>query len=197
MPYLPQPWPASRIAVVVPVRRDVAALPALARRLEEALGTSVWRLRLVIDADPEESVRPAHDLARADDRIAVSGLAFDGGSAAAVRQGLAAEPEADLWICLEAGVPEAVGAMTVLVERLTRGDVEAVLAEVGGTAGPLRLRTLVARVLPGMAGRPVSMSALGPRARSVLLAVDGGDVRTSLTRAGLPIAELRIPGQGR
>jgi hypothetical protein len=199
VPNLPADWPGGRIAVVVPVRRDVAGLPALAERLEAALGGSAWRLRLVIDADPEESVRPAHDLASADDRIAVSGLAFDGGSAAAVRQGLAAEPDADLWICLEAGVPEAVGAMTVLVERLTRGDVEAVLAEVGRTAGPvpLRLRALAARALPGVVGPRVSMSVLAPRARSAVLAVDGEDVRTSLSRAGLPFAELRIPGQGR
>jgi hypothetical protein len=181
--------------VVVPVRRDVAALPALAERLETALGTSDWRLRLVIDADPEESVRPAHDLASADDRIAVSGLAFDGGSAAAVRQGLAAEPEADLWICIEAGVPEAVDAMAVLVDRLSRGDVEAVLAEVGRRSGPVahRLLAAVARALPRAAGPQVSMSALAARARSAVLAVEGTDVRTALARAGLAFAELRIP----
>ena len=185
--------------MVVPVRRDVAGLPALAERLEVALGGCVWRLRLVIDADPEESVRPAHDLASSDVRIAVSGLAFDGGNAEAVRQGLAAEPDADLWICLEAGVPEAVGAMAGLVERLTRGDVEAVLAEVGRAAGPfpLRLWALAARALPGVAGPRVSMSVLAPLARSAVLAGDGGDVRTSLVRAGLPFAELRIPGHGR
>jgi hypothetical protein len=181
--------------VVVPVRRDVAALPVLAERLEVALGTADWRLRLVIDADPEESVRPAHDLASGDARIGVSGLAFDGGSAAAVRHGLAAEPEADLWLCLEAGVPEAVGAVPVLVDRMGRGDVAAVLAQADGSprVPGARLVAALARLLPGLAPAQVFMSALGSRARSAVLATEDADVRGSLTRAGLPFAELRIP----
>jgi hypothetical protein len=193
MPYL-TPGSSTRIAVVVPVRSDVAALPALVRRLEEALAGADWRLRLVLHADPEESVQPAHDLAHAHPRIAVTGLAGDAGATDAVRHGLAAEPDADVWICLEAGSPEAAGVLPQLVDRVGRGDVEAVVAETGGLPLPrLRVLGVVTRWLPRRVFLDVYMSALGPRGRSAVLASEGTDLRTSVAQAGLPVVVLRLP----
>jgi polyisoprenyl-phosphate glycosyltransferase len=186
----------TRIAVVVPVRADVAAVPALARRLEDVLDGADWRLRLVIHTDPGESVRPAHDLARAHRRIAVTGLAGDAGATEAVRHGLAAEPEADVWICLEAGLPEAADVLPLLVDRVGRGDVEAVVAETGGLPLPrARVLGVVARWLPRRVFLDVYMSALRPPARAAVLSATGTDVRSSVARAGLAVGVLRIPAR--
>ena len=100
-----------RVAVVVPVHGNAATLRPLAERLAAALDGRAWRLRLVIDASPDDSVAVAGALAAADPRIAVSGLTVNVGQHAALTHGLAAEPDADAWVCLDADLqdpPEAV-----------------------------------------------------------------------------------------
>src|SRR4051812_47462245 len=88
-----------RIAVVVPVAGTAAALRPLAERLAAALAGRDWRLRLVIDAAGEESVREAHALAAGGDRIAVTGLTVPARRPGALAAGLAAGPPADGWGC--------------------------------------------------------------------------------------------------
>src|SRR5438309_330109 len=101
-----------RIAVVVPVAGTAAALAG-----------RDWRLRLVIDAAGEDSVREAHALAAGDDRIAVTGLTVPAGRPGALAAGLAAEPSADVWICLDGEGGDPPEAVPLLLDRLGRGDV--------------------------------------------------------------------------
>src|SRR3954468_12889982 len=123
-----------RVAGVTPGVAASTTLYSLVDRLAAALGDVDWRLRLVVDASPGPSVRSAHELAAADERIAVTGLTVAAGPPA-VLLGLAAEEDADVWVCLEAARAAPPEAVPVLLDRLARGDVEAVLAA-RRTAGP-------------------------------------------------------------
>ena len=50
---------SERIAVVVPVYRNAPTLAPLAGRLADALAGRTWRLRLVVDASPDDSAAVA------------------------------------------------------------------------------------------------------------------------------------------
>ncbi len=69
-----------RVAVVVPVYGNAATLVPLADRLAAALAGRDWRLRLVIDASPDDSAAVAAGLAAAAPRIAVTVLAVNVGT---------------------------------------------------------------------------------------------------------------------
>ncbi|MGK5173626.1 glycosyltransferase [Geodermatophilus sp. CPCC 205761] len=187
-----------RLAVVVPVYRNEATLAPLAERLAAALEGRDWRLRLVIDASPDDSARVAVGLSVTDPRIAVSGLTVNGGQHAALAHGLAAEPDADVWVCLDADLQDPPEAVPQLLERLARGDVEAVFAGRRGTyESPLRRltgtahRRLAARLtgLPPDAG---AFLAMGRRVRDAVLAADAPSIVLAVGLARRPVTSVPV-----
>jgi polyisoprenyl-phosphate glycosyltransferase len=161
------------VAVVVPVYGNERTLRPLAQRLYAALAGRDWRLRLVVDASPDDSAAVAAELA-ADPRIAVTRLEVNVGQHAALARGLADEPDADAWVCLDADLQDPPEAVPVLLDRLARGDVAAVFAgRRGAYESWLRRRTgdlhrwLAAR----LTGLPLDAGAFLAMERSVRDAV--------------------------
>jgi len=190
------------VAVVVPVYGNAATLQPLARRLTAALAGCDWRLRLVIDASPDDSLAVAHALAAAEPRIAVTGLTVNVGQHAAIARGLAAEPDAEAWVCLDADLQDPPEAVPLLLDRLAAGNVGAVFAgRRGRYESPVRRftgtvhRLLAARLtgLPPDAGAFFAMDATVRDA--VLTAVtDEGtpSVVLGVARAGVPVTSVPV-----
>jgi polyisoprenyl-phosphate glycosyltransferase len=189
-------------AVVVPVYRNAATLPALAERLATALAGREWRLRLVVDASPDDSAEVAAKLAAADPRIAVTPLAVNVGQHAALARGLADEPGADRWVCLDADLQDPPEAVPALLDRLDRGDVGAVFA---GRRGDYesRLRRLtgdlhrrVAARLTGLPADAGAFLAMGPAVRAAVLTAmaDGGapSVVLAVATARVPVTSVPV-----
>jgi glycosyltransferase involved in cell wall biosynthesis len=105
------------VAVVVPVYRNAESLGALAARLGAALTTS-WTLHLVVDACPAGSGTVADGLAAADPRIRVSHLPVNVGQHRAIAYGLAAETDADAWVCMDADLQDPPEAVPLLLAGL-------------------------------------------------------------------------------
>jgi glycosyltransferase involved in cell wall biosynthesis len=200
----------SRVALVVPVYGNEPTLRTLVTRVGAASAGRDWRLRLVIDASPDESAAVARKLADADPRVAVTELAANVGQHRALAHGLADEPDADAWVCLDADLQDPPEAVPHLLDRLARGDVGAVFAGRRGSyesrsrrlTGSLH-RRLAARLtgLPPDAG---AFLAMGPGVRqAVLAAVDDGapSVVLAVGRAGeravsVPVArDVRAEGR--
>ena len=190
------------VAVVVPVHGNAATLEPLARRLAAALAGRDWRLRLVIDASPDDSLAVALSLAAAEPRVAVTGLTVNVGQHAAIARGLAAEPDAEAWVCLDADLQDPPEAVPLLLDRLAAGDVGAVFAgrrgryesPVRGLTGTVH-RLLAARLtgLPPDAGAFFAMDA--PVRDAVLTAVtDEGapSVVLGVARAGVPVTSVPV-----
>jgi len=188
--------PGSRVAVVVPVVGAGEALRPLADGLAAALDGWDWRLRLVVDAAPEDCVRAAHRLAADDERVAVTGLTVPAGPPA-VLLGLAAEDDADAWVCLEADRGDPPEAVRPVLDRLARGDVDAVLAARRTAGRALRRlvdaldRRLSARLahLPAHAEAPLAM---GPAVRTAVLAAGAPTLLLAVGRAGRPVATVPV-----
>jgi hypothetical protein len=184
-----------RIAVVVPVYGNEATLRPLADRLAAALDGCDWRLRLVIDASPDDSAAVAGALAAEDRRIAVTGLTMNVGQHRALARGLGAEPDADVWVCLDADLQDPPEAVPELLDRLARGDVGAVFAgRRGRYESPLRrlTGTLHRRVAARLTGRPPDAGAflvMGPQGRAAVLA--------AVESAGAPSVVLAVGQAGR
>ena len=184
-----------RIAVVVPVYGNAATLAELTDRLAAALAGRDWRLRLVIDASPDDSATVA--LALADDRphLSVTGLTVNGGQHAALARGLADEPDADVWVCLDADLQDPPEAVPVLLDRLAAGDVEAVFAgRRGSYESPLRRLTGTAhrRVAARLTGLPPDAGAflvMGPAVRDAVV--------TAVGEGGAPSVVLAVGRSGR
>jgi len=192
----------ARVAVVVPVYRNADTLRPLAERLSAALTGREWRLRLVLDASPDDSATVAGALAAADPRIAVTGLPVNAGQHAALAEGLAAEPDADAWVCLDADLQDPPEAVPRLLDRLTAGDVGAVFAgrrgayeSVGRRLTGTVHRRLAARLtgLPPDAGAFFAMDAV---VRDAVLTAVGNEgapsVVLGVTRAGVPVASVPV-----
>ena len=195
----------TQIAVVVPVYRNAATLAPLVERLGAALAGRDWRVRLVVDACPSGSVEVA--LALTGPRVAVTGLVVNGGQHAALRQGLANEPDADVWVCMDADLQDPPEAVPLLLDRLAADDVAAVFAGRRGEyeswvrrfSGGLHRR--VAARLTGLPpdagaflamGRPVRDAVLATESPSVVLAV--GVTRRPVT--SVPVTrDLRPEGR--
>ncbi|MGY1638841.1 glycosyltransferase [Geodermatophilus sp. SYSU D00742] len=186
------------MAVVVPVYRNEATLAPLAQRLAAALEGRDWRLRLVIDASPDDSARVASALSAADPRIAVTGLTVNSGQHAALGTGLAAEPDADVWVCLDADLQDPPEAVPLLLDRLAVGDVEAVFAgRRGAYESPVRRasgtahRWLAARLtgLPPDAG---AFLAMGPAVREAVLAAEAPSVVLAVGAARRPVTSVPV-----
>jgi polyisoprenyl-phosphate glycosyltransferase len=190
----------TRVAVVVPVYRNAATLEALVARLGKALAGRDWRLRLVVDACPRGSAEVALRLAAADPRVAVTGLTVNSGQHAALRQGLADEPDADVWVCMDADLQDPPEAVPLLLDRLGVGDVEAVFAgrrgayesRVRRVTGGLHRR--VAARLTGLPPDAGAFLAMGPGVRrAVLAAVDDGAPSVVLAVAGAGERTTSLP----
>jgi polyisoprenyl-phosphate glycosyltransferase len=185
----------ARISVVVPVHEDAGTLRPLADRLGVALAGRDWRLRLVIDASTDESTAIARELAGQSPRIAVSGLTVsDGGDDALVR-GLAAEPAADAWVCLDAGLTDPPEQVPAMLDRLLCGDVGAVFAARPGGC-PRLLLGLRHRLtgLPAGAGRFLAM-ATGVRDAVLAAVQEAGatSVALAVSRSGAALATVPVP----
>jgi glycosyltransferase involved in cell wall biosynthesis len=184
----------SRVAVVVPVHGNAATLEVLAGRLSAALTGRSWRLRLVIDASPDESLAVAGRLAAADARIGVTELSVNVGQHVALASGLAAEPDADAWVCLDADLQDPPEAVPGLLDRLAAGDVGAVFAgRRGRYESPVRQLTgrLHRRVAARLTGLPPDAGAFFAMDAEVRAAV-----LTAVTHAGAPSAVLGVARAG-
>ncbi|MGI8535986.1 MAG: glycosyltransferase [Mycobacteriales bacterium] len=186
------------VAVVAAVYGNEATLAALTARLADSLHDRPWRLRLVIDASPDASAAVAAGLAADDPRVAVTVLDRNTGQHAALEIGLAAEPHAQAWVCLDADLQDPPEAVPLLLDRLAQGDVRAVFAgRRGAYEGPLRLltgrahRALLARLtgLPPDAG---AFLALDAGARHVVLAARAPSLVAAIGAARLPVASLPV-----
>ena len=190
------------MAVVVPVYGNAATLDSLAERLGKAMAGRDWRLRLVIDASPDDSVAVASALAAAERRIAVTGLTVNVGQHVALAEGLAAEPRADAWVCLDADLQDPPEAVPLLLDRLAVGDVGAVFAGRRGTyesrmrglTGTLH-RWVAARLtgLPADAGAFVAMDRTVRSAVLTAVSEDGApSVVLGVARAGVPVTSVPV-----
>jgi len=189
------------IAVVVPVYGNAATLEALAARLDDALADRVWGLRFVIDASPDDSAAVAHRLAAADARIAVTDLTDNVGQHRALAAGLAAEPEADAWVCLDADLQDPPEAVPLLLDRLDRGDVEAVFAGRRGayeSVGRRLTGSLHRRVAARLTGLPADAGAflaMRSTVRSAVLdamAEGAPSVVLAVGRSGRPVTSVPV-----
>ena len=190
-----------RVAVVVPVYGNEATLAELADRLAAALAGRSWRLRLVVDASPDDSASVAGALAARDRRISVTGLTVNVGQHAALARGLAEEAVADAWVCLDADLQDPPEAVPQLLDRLAAGDVEAVFAgRRGRYESPLRRLTgnLHRRVAAGLTGLPPDAGAflaMGPAVRAAVVdAVEQGapSVVLAVGRSGRPVVSVPV-----
>jgi hypothetical protein len=190
-----------RIAVVLPVLGAEPAMATLVDAVRAQLGDRPWRLRLVVGAGAGGAVRPAHELASADARIAVTGLTVDGPPHAALAQGLAAEGDADAWVCLETSRPLAAGMLARLLGPIVRGEADVVLV----LRSPARWRLLaaVADRLPGpAAGRLGPLAATGPWAvgsggRDAVLDAGAAGPLIGLGQRGLVVRTIPARPAGR
>lgn len=193
----------TRVAVVVPVYGNAATLRPLAQRLAAALDGRDWRLRLVVDASPDDSAAVAGELAAADSRIAVTEQTSNVGQHRALAQGLADEPIATAWVCLDADLQDPPEAVPLLLDRLARGDVGAVFAGRRGAyeswarraTGALHRR--VAARLTGLPPDAGAFLAMGPAVRDAVVAAVADDgapsVVLAVARAGEPVMSLPVP----
>jgi len=185
-----------RVAVVVPVYGNAATLRPLADRLGAALAGRDWRLRLVVDASPDDSLAVAEALAAADRRIRVTGLAVNVGQHAALARGLAAEPDADAWVCLDADLQDPPEAVPLLLDALAAGDVGAVFAGRRGTYESSFRRltgTLHRRVAARLTGLPADAGAflaMDARVRAAVLEAMTAEAAPSVV---LGVARARLP----
>lgn len=189
------------VAVVTPAYRNQDTLPELARRLAAALDgrPGGWRLRIVVDGSPDGSLAVARRLAAADPRIAVTALDRNCGQNPALARGLADEEEAaSAWVCLDADLQDPPEAVPRLLERLARGDVEAVFAGRRGNyesrarrlTGDLH-RAVLGRVtgLPADAGAFVAM---GPGVRRAVLDLGGPSIVAAIGASGGAVASVPV-----
>ncbi len=191
----------TRIAVVVPVYGNEPTLRPLTARLAAALEGRSWRLRLVIDASPDDSAATARLLSAEEPRVSVTELPANVGQHRALARGLADEPAADVWVCLDADLQDPPEAVPLLLDRLAPGDVGAVFAGRRGNYEP-RLRrltgTLHRRLAARLTGLPPDAGAflaMGPGVRrTVIEAVQGGapSVVLAVARAGEPVTSVPV-----
>jgi polyisoprenyl-phosphate glycosyltransferase len=192
----------TRVSVVVPVYGNADTLRPLAERLAAALEGRTWRLRLVVDASPDGSDAVAGALVADDPRVVATFLTVNVGQHAALAEGLAAEPDADAWVCLDADLQDPPEAVPLLLDRLAAGDVGAVFAGRRGRyeSAARRMtgsahRWMAARItgLPPDAG---AFLAMGPAVRdAVLTAVadeDAPSVVLGVARARVPVTSVPV-----
>ena len=190
------------VVVVLPVYRNEATLEPLVDRLAAALAGVDWRVRMVVDASPDGSARVAAALALREPRVACTLLTANVGQHAALTRGLADEPGADAWVCMDADLqdpPEAVPALLGrLAGGLAGGDVDAVFAGRRGAYECRRRRWAGAahrRLLSMVSGAPADAGAfvaMGPSARAAVLAAGAPSPAAALAAAGLRLTSQPV-----
>jgi glycosyltransferase involved in cell wall biosynthesis len=190
----------ARVAVVTPVYRNESTLEELRDRLALALdGAEVpWSLRFVVDASPDGSLSVASGLAAGDRRLSVTALGANVGQNTALLRGLAAETQADVWVCLDADLQDPPEAVPALLQRLGQGGVGVVFAGRRG-AYESRGRLLTGRVhraaLGRLTGVPVDAGAflaMDRRSRDALLALRPPSVVAGVGAAGIRSASIPV-----
>jgi glycosyltransferase involved in cell wall biosynthesis len=187
-----------RTAVVVPVHRNAGTLEELVARLAAALDDRDWQVLLVVDASPDDSAEVGGRLAAADPRVRVAVLEHNVGQHRALAHGLAACADAGAWVCLDADLQDPPEAVPALLDRLVAGGVDAVFAgRRGAYEGRLRLLTGRAHraVLARLTGLPPDAGAflaLGPRARTAVLASQAPSLVAAIGAARLPVASVPV-----
>jgi hypothetical protein len=119
-------------------------------------------VRLVVDACPEGSGPVAAALAVRDLHVRVTLLEHNLGQHGALTQGLLAEPDAAVWVCMDADLQDPPEAVPALVERLSAGDVAGVFAgRRGAYESPGRRLTgsVHRRLLAALTGLPPDAGA--------------------------------------
>jgi glycosyltransferase involved in cell wall biosynthesis len=191
---------SGRIAVVVPVYRNAATLSALTRRLGTALD-GPWTLRFVVDACPEGGAAEARSLAAADPRIRATVLPRNVGQHSAIATGLAAEPAADVWVCMDGDLQDPPESVPALVDALIQRRLEAVFAgRHGAYESPGRQLTGAAhrRILSALTGLPPDAGAflaMGPRAREAVIhgvLANGAPSVVVAAGRGLPVGSIPV-----
>jgi polyisoprenyl-phosphate glycosyltransferase len=184
------------IAVLVPVYGNESTLRPLATRLGAALAEHRWRLRFVIDASPDDSAVVAAELARNDETIVTTVLPDNVGQHRALAIGLDAEPDADVWVCLDADLQDPPEAVPSLIARLASGDVDVVFAGRDGTYESLFRRwtgVLHRRLIGQLTGLPPDAGAflaMNSRARRAIFDLGGPSLVVALGAAKLPVTSL-------
>jgi glycosyltransferase involved in cell wall biosynthesis len=187
-----------RVAVVVPVYRNAATLGPLTERLGAALTGHDWTVRLVVDASPDDSAQVAARLSAQDPRNRVTVLERNVGQHRALALGLATEPEADVWVCLDADLQDPPEAVPLLLDRLAQGQLAAVFAgRRGSYESRLRLLTGRAhrRLMAAATGLPRDAGAflaLGPAARATVLERDAPSLVAAIGAARLPVTSVAV-----
>ncbi len=186
------------VVLVTPVYGNSATLPALASRVAGALSGRDWRLRLVIDGSPDQSLAVARRVAAADPRVGVTALAANVGQHRALLWGLESEAQASAWVCLDADLQDPPEAVPALLERLAAGDAGAVFAGRRGTyeavgrraTGALH-RLLLSRLtgLPRDAGAFVAMV---PEVRHAVVRLQAPSVVAAIGASGLPAVSIPV-----
>ena len=188
----------SSVSVVAPVHGNATTLPELAHRVATALAGRSWRLRLVVDASPDDSAAVARRLAAADSRIAVTNLAVNVGQHKALARGLRDEAEARAWVCLDADLQDPPEAIPILVDHLLHGELDAVFAGRRGayeSRGRLAAGRLHRALLGGITGLPADAGAfvaLGPVARDAVLCREGPSIVAAIGVAGVAVGSLPV-----
>jgi polyisoprenyl-phosphate glycosyltransferase len=191
------------IAVIVPVYGNESTLRPLVKRLAAALAQHRWRLRFVIDASPDASAVVAAELARHDETIVTTVLPDNVGQHRALVIGLDAEPDADVWVCLDADLQDPPEAVPSLIARLASGEVDAVFAGRDGTYESRFRRwtgILHRRVMSRLTGLPPDAGAflaMNTRARRAVLDLGGPSLVVALGVAKLPLTSLPIARDAR
>ncbi|MFP5220075.1 MAG: glycosyltransferase [Actinomycetes bacterium] len=184
------------VAVVVPVYRNATTLEPLVQRLSAALAGRDWRVRLVVDASPDDSADVAARLA--DDRVAVTVLERNVGQHKALEGGLREEDGATAWVCLDADLQDPPEAVPALLDRLAAGDVDAVFAgrrgsyESGARLVTGRLHRAALRRLTGLPPDAGAFLAMGPVARGAVLAASAPSLVAAIGVARLPVTSVPV-----
>jgi hypothetical protein len=140
----------------------------------------------------------ADRLAAARPHVAVTHLAVNGGQHAALRRGLADEPDADLWVCLDADLQDPPEAVPALLAALVTDPVAAVFA---GRRGyyESRWRRLTGdahrRVLALLTGLPHDAGAflaLDARARAAVLTRPAPSIVAAVGASCLPVGSIPV-----
>ena len=191
-----------RVAVVVPVHGNEGTLRPLVARLGAALAVHDWTVRLVVDASPDGSAAVAGGIAAADRRVVAQVLARNVGQHRALATGLAAEPHAEAWVCLDADLQDPPEAVPLLLDRLAAGDVAAVFAGRRGRYESVARRLsggVHRRLAARLTGLPADAGAFFAMDRAVRDAVvaavrDGGapSVVLAVAGAGQPVTSLPV-----
>ena len=186
------------VALIVPVHGNAPTLATLVARLASALAGRDWRLRFVDDASTDASLGVARRLAAAAPNVSVTALAANVGQHRALLRGLADEPGAGAWVCLDADLQDPPEAVPGLLDRLAPGDVGAVFAGRRGDyerTGRLLTGRLHRAALSRLTGLPPDAGAfvaLGRTVRDALVRLQPPSIVAGIGASGEPVASVPV-----